>query len=790
VTGLKLLFSFTYYLSNTGVGTQTETKALVIDVLTNNVVSSIVITSSMPTTSTVKVMTVSFSSTILINPLCTYVLAFCTSAADDTVVFGYASNTAVTAAVACVSTYAKCQATGANPWTLAGVYNLQTVINGSCPVPLPSLLPLCSPTTPLPSTLDSDTGAGAGFGPYFGAACISNRVTGLALLLSYTYHFTRAFLPTTNAKAIMFDAETNAVVRLVNITANMPGITDVAQTAMAATFATLVVLNPSHNYLLAVCVEDDLMVFFSFVGNDAAYSVQFCIGTNAECQAAGRANHWIGFPSTVTARTTIIALVTFMYAASDAADSIQACVGTYAECQAAGRLNWYLSGTTTSLKTHIFGGCPVLLPLPLPLCSPTASAPATLNSDTGAGNIFGPYYRYPCISNRVTGYALLFGYMYYFSIIGLPTTEAKAIVFDTVTNTVVSSVDITTLMLMTVTVTGVTASFASPVVLDPSHNYLLTVCIEHGAFNFAANNATDSFQVCVGTYAECQAAGGVDCWYASESAVSLWTSISGSCTLPSPSPLPTPLPLPSPLPLPLVLDVCGPNTPNAAALDENTFNLLGWGSPSAPCIGNRVRGLVQITSFTYYFCFSAGTLTEAMVLVINGLTNAVVSTVNVTALMPTNFQSTAVTATFASTLALDPLCNYLFAMCTMGSANLVYLYQYNLAVSAIAGCSGPYANCQAMGNGSLWIGGLSVSGVSLQTVIDGSCSLASPSPSSSPSTLPSPSPIPLLLVLDLCSPTAPSATIFTGGTVGGPKVKIFTFPQADKGCKSRHILFA
>jgi hypothetical protein len=30
----------------------------------------------------------------------------------------------------------------------------------------------------------------------------------------------------------------------------------------------------------------------------------------------------------------------------------------------------------------------------------------------------------------------------------------------------------------------------------------------------------------------------------------------------------------------------------------------------------------------------------------------------------------------------------------------------------------------------------------------------------------------------------------TGGTVGGPKVKIFTFPQADKGCESRHILFA
>jgi hypothetical protein len=108
--------------------------------------------------------------------------------------------------------------------------------------------------------------------------------------------------------------------------------------------------------------------------------------------------------------------------------------------------------------------------------------------------------------------------MYYFGSTGAPTTKAKAIVFDAVTKAVMRSVNITANMPTTTTVTAVTASFPSVVILDPSHNYLLAVCITDAplvAFMYAANNAADSIQACVGTYAECQAAtGGLDHWYA------------------------------------------------------------------------------------------------------------------------------------------------------------------------------------------------------------------------------------------------------------------------------------
>jgi hypothetical protein len=96
MTGLNLLFGFTYYLSKAGVGTQTETKVLVIDTLTNNVVRLVNITSTMPTTSTVKDVAVRFHTVILLNP--SYLLAFCTSAVDSSMVYGFSANNAASSA--------------------------------------------------------------------------------------------------------------------------------------------------------------------------------------------------------------------------------------------------------------------------------------------------------------------------------------------------------------------------------------------------------------------------------------------------------------------------------------------------------------------------------------------------------------------------------------------------------------------------------------------------------------------------------------------------------------------
>jgi hypothetical protein len=108
-----------------------------------------------------------------------------------------------------------------------------------------------------------------------------------------------------------------------------------------------------------------------------------------------------------------------------------------------------------------------------------------------------------------------------------------------------------------------------------------------------------------------------------------------------------------------------------------------------------VRGLVQVTSFTYFFYYNSGVLTEAQAVVIDGWTNTVVALVDITTLMPTTYHPTAMTATFASAVALNPLHNYLLAMCILGDDTLSYRCDYNYAaVCAFFICFSPYADCQ------------------------------------------------------------------------------------------------
>jgi hypothetical protein len=123
------------------------------------------------------------------------------------------------------------------------------------------------------------------------------------LLIGYTYYFGSTGVPTTKAKAIVFDAVTNAVVRSLDITALMP--TDTTEIDVAVSFPSVVALNSSRDYLLAVCLADDPLVAIAFAANDGANSLQACIGTNAECQAAGGLNRWYASGSNATIRTTI-----------------------------------------------------------------------------------------------------------------------------------------------------------------------------------------------------------------------------------------------------------------------------------------------------------------------------------------------------------------------------------------------------------------------------------------------------------------------------------------------------
>jgi hypothetical protein len=179
------------------------------------------------------------------------------------------------------------------------------------------------------------------------------------------------------------------------------------------------------------------------------------------------------------------------------------------------------------------------------------------------------------------------------------------------------------------------------------------------------------------------------------------------------------------------------------------LNTGAWGAYRLPCLANAITGLHSVTSFSYYVALAANYApTQASGFIIDtSASNSPVASVNISHLLPTTAgEAQAVSAAFASPVALDPLHTYLLAFCATGEAAGA---NYSIAIGglevrALQFCLG---NCTT--SSGEWQ--LASSPLVLITDIIGSCisASASPSPSASPtfpppprSPTPSPSPSP------------------------------------------------
>jgi hypothetical protein len=170
-----------------------------------------------------------------------------------------------------------------------------------------------------------------------------------------------------------------------------------------------------------------------------------------------------------------------------------------------------------------------------------------------------------------------------------------------------------------------------------------------------------------------------------------------------------------------------------------TVTRAAWGNrESAGCMANAITGLSSITSFTYYLKLeTAYAPFTASAIVVNASSSAsygAVASVDISQLVPTAlFDVRAVTATFASPVALDPQRTYFLAICAYapGDIRVGYSLQANREVTAEVYCTQDPETCTSASG--LWVDSKDV----LKTIISGGC--ASPSPSHTPSNSPTPS---------------------------------------------------
>jgi hypothetical protein len=196
------------------------------------------------------------------------------------------------------------------------------------------------------------------------------------------------------------------------------------------------------------------------------------------------------------------------------------------------------------------------------------------------------------------------------------------------------------------------------------------------------------------------------------------------------------------------------------------------------CFANTVVGLSSITSFTYYLILDsayASIPASAIIVDSTGGNRRAVASVNITDRLPTIEDTVqAVTATFASPVALDPQHTYQLAFCSYqtGATRVMYALQGSVEVNAALICfQDPAACTSASGE---WYG---VSAI-LQTIISGGCA-SSQSPSSSPSPSsslsPSPSPSPSASPSASPSPARGGADRLTPGKAFGAPAVRFLF---------------
>jgi hypothetical protein len=171
----------------------------------------------------------------------------------------------------------------------------------------------------------------------------------------------------------------------------------------------------------------------------------------------------------------------------------------------------------------------------------------------------------------------------------------------------------------------------------------------------------------------------------------------------------------------------GSSGPTTVVLDQSIGALSSLNPEDIKCMANRVQGLSSISSFTYYALHDSGSgaITASGRVLDASAGYAVVASVDLTAQLPSTATSTAVTATFASAVALDPSHVYLLAICAGGTGSNAYTVEFNQdVVNSMRYCYDPVDACTSDG---AW-GDVSI--YNLKTSIDGSC----PSPSTSPLT--------------------------------------------------------
>jgi hypothetical protein len=190
------------------------------------------------------------------------------------------------------------------------------------------------------------------------------------------------------------------------------------------------------------------------------------------------------------------------------------------------------------------------------------------------------------------------------------------------------------------------------------------------------------------------------------------------------------------------------------------------------CIANAVTGLRSITSFAYYLALYEGSdaplQTSAIIIDEAESYNAVV-TIDISDLLPTTSggDAQAVTALFASPVALDPLRTYFLAFCGTGTSTLLYTLSLGREVHTLEFC---YEACTSAN--ARWQ--LDSSPNVARTDIVGSCP-SSPSPSASPSAPPprSPTPSPSPSPSPSASPAKGSSDRLTPGESFGARAVRF-----------------
>jgi hypothetical protein len=159
------------------------------------------------------------------------------------------------------------------------------------------------------------------------------------------------------------------------------------------------------------------------------------------------------------------------------------------------------------------------------------------------------------------------------------------------------------------------------------------------------------------------------------------------------------------------------------------------------CLANAITGLRSITSFTYYLKFyNSGTPIQVSAIIIDVTDSySAVEAIDVSHLLPPGLSEQAVTASFASPVALDPLRTYYLAFCaysSTGSSSLMFTTPLGQEAHVREYCYFG-KGCTSPSTAQYWEEDANV----ILTDIVGSCQ-SPPSPSTSPSAPPPGSPTP------------------------------------------------